>query len=154
MTSNGRTDRETDPCKPLGQLLLDDGALSEAQLGEALTAQARGEAPEAQRLGEILCRLGHVDAQTVREALVRQARVPRVSFDNCTIDPQAVAMVPAEVAFRHKVLPISTHDATLSVAMGDPFDRQTVDLLRALTGMQIRRLYCPESELLEALAVE
>lgn len=132
--------------KPLGQLLLEKGKLSKPQLEEALALQQRS----TERLGQLLSRLGHVDGQTVREALVEQAGLPRVDIENCQIDPQAVAVIPAEVVFHHKVLPFSTHNRTLSVAMADPFDWSAVELLRVLTGLRIERHYSPEPELLEA----
>ena len=132
--------------KPLGQMLLEKGQLTEPALAEALSLQSAS----GERLGRLLSRLGHVDQQTVREALVEQAHLPRVDIENLRIDPKVAAVVPAEVVFRHKVLPISTHNRTLSVAMADPFDWTAVELLRVLTGLRIDRHYCPEAELLEA----
>ena len=135
-----------DAAKPLGRILVEQGRLTEQQLQESLALQRR----KGERIGELLCRIGHTDALTVREALVRQAALPRVDLDTQKIDPEAVGAVPAEVAFRYKVLPLATHDRTLSVAMADPFDRLAVESLRVLTGRRIERLYCPEPELLEA----
>jgi len=132
--------------KPLGQVLLEKGKLTAPQLEEALVLQQRS----TERLGQLLSRLGHVDGQTIREALVEQAGLPRVDIENCQIDPKAAAAVPAELAFLHKILPISTHNRTLLVAMADPFDWAAVELLRVLTGLRIERHYCPEAELLEA----
>ena len=132
--------------KPLGQILLEKEELTQGQLDEALTLQQQS----TERLGQLLSRLGHVDAQTVREALISQAGLEYLDIDNCEIHPDAVAALPAEVAFHHKVLPISRHNRSLSVAMADPFDSEALELLRVLTGLRIQRYYCPEAELLEA----
>ena len=132
--------------KKLGQILIDDGKLTAGQLDEALGLQEQRE----ERIGRILCTLGHVDAEAVREALVGQAGLPRVDLESRRIDADALAAVPAEVAFRYKVLPLSTHNRTLAVAMADPFDRLAVESLRVLTGRRIERHYCPEPELLQA----
>ena len=132
--------------KLLGQVLLEKGKVSGPHLEEALALQQQS----SERLGQLLSRLGHVDTQTVREALVEQAGLPRVDIEESQIDPEALAALPAEVVFRHKVLPISTHNRTLAVAMADPFDLAAVELLRVLTGLRIERHYCPEAELLEA----
>ena len=129
----------------LGQILLAEGKITSRQLTAALQTQHRG-----QRIGEALCTLGFIDAQTVREALAQQAGLPEVKAAGLQVSPQALATVPADVAFRHKVLPFDVHDRTLDVAMADPFDRLAVDTLRSLTGHQIRRHYCVESDLLEA----
>ena len=132
--------------KPLGQMLLDKEQLTEPLLEEALALQATS----GERLGKLLSRLGHVDPQIIREALVAQANLPRVDTENLLIEPKVAATVPAEIVFRHKILPIATHNRTLSVAMADPFDWSIVELLRVLTGLRIERHYCPEVELLEA----
>jgi len=129
----------------LGEILAEQAALTDEQLAEGLALQAR----RTERIGELLCRLGHVDPQTVRRALVAQAGLPRVDLETCPVDQEAVSAVPPEVAFRHKVLPFAAHNRTLSVAMADPFDRVAVESLRVLTGRRIERHYCPEAELLE-----
>ena len=132
--------------KPIGQILLEQEELTDSQLSEGLALQRN----RAERLGELLCHLGHVDAQTVREALVRQAGLPHISPDGQNIPPEAIAAIPAEVAFRYKVLPLSLHNRTISLAMADPLDRVALESLRVLTGRRIERHYCPEKELLEA----
>ena len=130
----------------LGQILIAEGKISEQQLDEGLTLQQQ----QNDRIGELLCRLGHVNSQTVREALVLQAGLSRIDLEADQIDPQAIAAIPADVAFRHKVLPFSIHNRTLSVAMADPFDHAAIESLRVLTGRRIERYYCPENELIEA----
>ncbi|MBN1943109.1 MAG: Flp pilus assembly complex ATPase component TadA [Phycisphaerae bacterium] len=126
-------------------MLLKLGYLSDEQLSEGLALQRR----QSKRLGELLCQLGHVDEQMVREALVRQSHLPEVDLETFPIDPQAAACIPAEAAFRHKVLPLAVHERTLDVAMADPFDRGVIESLRVLTGFRIERFYCPEAILLE-----
>ncbi|GAG38557.1 unnamed protein product, partial [marine sediment metagenome] len=69
--------------KPLGQVLLEKGEVTQGQLDEALALQQRS----TERLGQLLSRLGHVDAQSVREALVSQAGLGRLDIDNCEIHP-------------------------------------------------------------------
>ncbi|MDY7011368.1 MAG: GspE/PulE family protein [Planctomycetota bacterium] len=132
--------------KNLGQILIDEGKLTDEQLTEGLAVQRQ----RSERIGEILCQLGYVDLQAVREALVSQAGLPRVDLETCRIDPKAASSVPAEVAFRHKILPFSIHNRALSVAMADPFDRLATESLRVLTGRRIERYYCMESDLVEA----
>ncbi len=130
----------------LGHVLIESGKLNNEQLAEALTLQRQ----RGRKLGELLCQLGHVDALAVREALIEQAGIPRVDPATIEATSEAISAVPADVAFRHKALPVSTHNRTLLVAMADPFDRVAIESLRVLTGRRIERHYCPEAELLEA----
>jgi len=132
--------------KALGQILLGDEKITEDQLNEALSLQQT----RTERIGELLCQLGYVDAEAVREALVTQSGLPRVDLDTCRVEPEAVATIPAEVAFRYSVLPFACCDRTLSVAMADPFDRVAAESLRVLTGRRIERHYCPSSRVTDA----
>ena len=134
------------PPQRLGEILMDQGKVSPAQLDEALGQRRQRD----ERIGEILCRLGYVDAETVRQGLVRQAGLPEVDLSAVEVDPGVLAAVPAEMAFRYKLLPLSIHNRTMTVAMADPFDRMAVESLRVLTGRRIERRYCLEGDLLEA----
>ncbi len=130
----------------LGQVLIDQGKITLPQLEEALLDQQR----RGQRLGETFCQLGQLDPVAVREALVDQAGIPRAEVDSLTIPAEILAEVPAEVAFRHKVLPIASSKRSLSLVMADPFDRMVLEAVRVLCGKRIERYYCPEDELSEA----
>ena len=132
--------------RPLGQILLDRATVTDQQLAEALSLQQT----RHQRLGELLCQLGHLDSGALRLALVDQAGVPRFDPEGAATDPQAVALVPAEVSFRYKVLPFAVQDGSLRLAMADPFDRTAAESVRVLTGRRVERYYCPEEELLDA----
>jgi type II secretory ATPase GspE/PulE/Tfp pilus assembly ATPase PilB-like protein len=158
--------------RKLGQILLEQGKLQESQLQEALAIQQRkagghnGQGPQtpcvafgvpqsaqlasAQRLGELLCQLGHVDSLAVREALVAQAGIPWADLEKHEFSPEVLSAIPAELAFRHKVLPLAVYDRTLSLAMADPFDRLAVETVRVLCGRRVERYYCPQRELAEA----
>jgi len=130
----------------LGQVLVEQGHLTPQQLQEALSLQQ----DRAERLGELLCRLGYLDARIVREALVAQAGIATVILEKQQIRPEAIAAVPAEMVFRHKVLPMELGDRSLSLAMADPFDRSAIELVRVLCGRRIERHYCPEDQLIDA----
>ncbi len=132
--------------RPLGQILLEQASVTGEQLRDALSLQQT----RHQRLGELLCQLGHLDAVTLRQALVTQAHLPRYDPETMQITPEALAAVPAEVSFRYKVLPFALQDRSLLLAMADPFDRAAAEAVRVLTGRRVERYYCPEEELLDA----
>jgi hypothetical protein len=59
---------DVEPWRPLGRVLVDRGALAEAELEEALQAQRNS----GRRLGEILVQRGYVTAQAVVSAVIEQ----------------------------------------------------------------------------------
>ncbi len=131
--------------RPLGQILVDQSELTDEQLAQALALQER----RHQRLGELLCQLGHLDPLVLRQALVEQARMPRFDPEKREASSEALAALPAEVAFRYKVLPFALHNRTIDLAMADPFDRVAAESIRVLAGRRVERYYCPEDELMD-----
>jgi hypothetical protein len=59
---------EAEPWRPLGRVLVDRGALAEAELEEALTLQRES----GRRLGEVLVERGYVTAQALVSAVIEQ----------------------------------------------------------------------------------
>ena len=149
MAAEGRIQPDTDSSassgKRVGQILIEQGRLNDRQLDEGLNLQQeRGE-----RLGQLLCQLGHIDEQILRQALVEQAMIPTAALDRHDPEPAALETLSAELAFRHKVLPLAVHNRTLELAMADPFDRTALEAVRVLSGKHVQRFFCPEAELME-----
>lgn len=87
----------------LGELLVASGAISHAQLEEALRAQVIHGA----RLGTNLVELGHVELDAIATALARQHRLPpaqRRHFERC--DPDVQRRLPQHLAGQHLIVPI------------------------------------------------
>lgn len=70
-------------CQPLGELLLNIGALTQAELEQALNIQSRVQPDEERKqIGKILVEQQSVDKSTVKEALQRQEKIKeKVSKD-------------------------------------------------------------------------
>lgn len=120
-----------EPQKTLGQLLLEEGLISQEQLDAALALQAA----EGGFLGRILVRQGFVSQEAVASALVKQCKIPHLSLLDYNIGPDVLQLIPAEVCRKHHVLPIDKLGRILTVAMVDPLD---LDALQAI------RESCPE----------
>ncbi len=126
----------------LGQLLLDAGVLEEAQLQEALANKAPGE-----RIGQTLIRLGMVDELEVAHALADQLGLDVIDLTGITPHPLAVDRVPARLAERHQLVPISLESGLLTIAMADPTDVVALDDIRVVAGVRgIRRMAAAASD--------
>ena len=133
--------------RKLGEVLVSQGRINAAQLRQGLESQAE----MGLRLGETLIQLGYLDMPLLCEGLVQQAGLPVVSLEEQSPDAKAMAEVPSEFAFLHKLLPVALNGQTLSLAMANPFDTAACEAVRVLSGRNIRRSYCPEVELTVAL---
>ena len=66
------------------------------------------------------------------------------------IEPDALKLVPSEVALRHLLIPISRTGSVLIVAMCDPSNVYAVDELSALVGLQIEPVVASEPAIRDA----
>lgn len=119
--------------KQLGEILLDEGLVTEAQLMAALDEQmVRG-----QSLGRTLVEIGVLTEGQLVAALARQVGMAFVDLDEYPVDRAAVAMVPAALCRRYTVLPVGFQDGSLVLATADPGNVVAVDDVRTVSGMGV-----------------
>ena len=66
----------------------------------------------------------------ILKALAGQFGMEYISLSGMDIDQSVIDLIPGEVAHRYKVIPIYRHENTITVAMSDPLDVETLDSLR------------------------
>ncbi|MEZ5738541.1 MAG: GspE/PulE family protein [Burkholderiaceae bacterium] len=122
--------------KPLGEMLIERGILSEDQLRIALIEQRAAKRP----LGQVLVSLGFVTEKTLRETLAENLGHQQIDLNRMVPSPQALAMVPSEFAKRHRVFPVSVNEVTetLTLASPNPNDVVMLDQLNALLDGRMR----------------
>ncbi|MCR3921843.1 MAG: ATPase, T2SS/T4P/T4SS family [Firmicutes bacterium] len=135
----------------LGKRLVQEGIITEAQLGEAIHHQ-KVQTGEKGMLGKVLVELGFCSEEDVAKVLAQRAGVPFVSLDTYPVDPAAMVTITAEAARRYRVLPIDfSEDGRLVVGMEQPLDILALDDLRVLTGYGIKPVMVTDSELQAAI---
>ena len=118
----------------LGDLLLEAGAITQEQLGNALAEQKKS----GERLGAFLVSKGWITESKLMETLSLQLKFPLVSLSRYRPLPDALRKIPQNVAQRLQVIPLSIEeDGSLRIATADPLDIMSLDELRMLTGMEI-----------------
>jgi type IV pilus assembly protein PilB len=131
----------------LGEILVDAGAITNKQLGDALESQKKNKS----RLGQELVDLGLLTEKQVYEALADQMGLPLVDLETVAIDPSVAKLLPQKFAEQKCVLPIELDDDRLTLAMADPTDVIAVDDVRARTGYHIRPVISTETNIIEQL---
>ena len=91
------------PIKRLGELLIEGGLITPAQLQSAITHQkiARG------RLGSNLVALGYISEEVLMDFLSVQTGVPQMDVRGIEVPPQILKLVPQRLAEQFTVLPIT-----------------------------------------------
>lgn len=120
----------------LGELMIQQGLISQDQLRIALIEQEQNNIP----LGRQLVRLGFVSESMVRDLVAHTIGQESIDLATVVADVDALSMVPEDFARRFHVLPVAYEDATktMIVAMADMFNVVALDQLRAMLGGQIQ----------------
>ncbi len=134
--------------RPLGDILKEEFALTDAQL-EEVGALQRG---TTTKLGELLVHLKTLREEDVLRALGLQLGLPfRAELDDGAIDPQLAARVPIGFAKKHLVLPLTARDGATEVAVSDPLELSPLDDLRILLDGEVTPVLVPSKQVLAAI---
>lgn len=120
--------------KGLGDILLDSGILTLAQLEEALQKQKTN----GKKLGELLIDDGIINEQQLIEALEYQLKIPYIDFTVQSIDPDTPRLISESLARRHMLIPIIKEGNQLTVAMVDPLNLYAIDDVNIATGLNVK----------------
>ena len=131
----------------LGRLLVGKKIISEQQLQEALKEQKGS----GERLGSILIRLGFLKEDTLLSFLSSQYGIPSINLCEFNINPDLIKLIPADLAHKYHVFPLSLRGNTLIIAMADPSNIFAIDDIKFLTGYRIEALAAAESAIKDAL---
>ena len=139
--------------RKLGEILLQMRLVSPEELKLALEEQTKS---PGKRLGTILIEMGGTTGQALTSALGRQFMLPVVKVANYADNVAARHAVPRELMESLKAFPLEfqEHDSVLLVAISDPMDVVTQNILRAKISFPIRFALAPEEEIQEALRTE
>jgi type IV pilus assembly protein PilB len=131
----------------LGDLLVAEGLISEAQLKQALSEQ-KG---KTEKLGSILARLGFITEEQLIGFLSRQYGIPSITLGNVDVDGETLRLVPAPIARKYEVLPVKRIGGTLTLAMADPTNVFALDDVAFMTNLQILPVVAPQAAIRKAI---
>jgi len=135
--------------KRLGDILIDSGFLTAAELAEALSAQQGTQ----KKLGEIIVEMGLLSELDILRAISSQYDIPIIDLQNVDIDPEATKIVSETYCIENTVIPIGYDNDRLVVAIYDPLNILVADDLHFRTGSEIVTMLAPRESILEAIRV-
>ena len=131
----------------LGEILLERGKIEADELDRALELQQeRGD-----KLGKILVDMGLIAQRDVLAALADQLGLSLVAVDGPPPSAPEIEGLSYRFLRQSRAFPMALADSTLTVAMADPLDFDTIGALRAFSGFQIRTVLASEQEILDAI---
>jgi len=131
----------------LGDLLIQNNLITQAQLEEALAGQKK----TGKKLGRMLIDLNFVAEDDLLDLLSKQLNVPFISLANYDFKPDVSKKLPETYARRFRALVLAEKAGKLLVGMADPTDIFGYDELGRILNRDLDLAVLRERELLESL---
>jgi type IV pilus assembly protein PilB len=142
--SDGARQAPASKHQPLGQVLLEEGLITEEQLARALNAQRTISSP----LGALLVNQGAIHEDHLTHVLGSHFDIPVADLKHVDVDADVARLVPEDFARRNLVLPLRRENGHLVVAMHDPGNHQLLSDLRVITGFVVAPYIAGQSDIL------
>jgi type IV pilus assembly protein PilB len=120
----------------LGEVLVEQGALTEEQLARTLETQREySREGRRMRLGPLLVELGHVSDRQIATALAAALNLELIDLGAGPLNGDIARVLPQSVAIRHLVLPVRRSDSgVLTIACADPTNVVALDDVKVYSG--------------------
>ncbi len=119
--------------KGLGELLVEQKIIAAEQLEHALDIQR----VQGGKLGDILVKEKIVKAEDLAPIISIQLNIPFIDLKRHAVQPEALRLIPEDMARNHTLIPIDVNGDSLMVVMSDPQDITTIKDLETQSRMRV-----------------
>jgi type IV pilus assembly protein PilB len=130
-------------------MLLDRGAIDQTQLETVLLRQ---KAVRGSRVGRLCVELGYVTEAQISEVIADQLCIPAADLAAVDVPPDVLSRVPKDLAQKYVSLPWFVEGRDLYLIMADPTNLAAADAIAFASGLKVKPVVAPESEVVAALA--
>ena len=131
----------------LTTLLVQNNLLTPDKLEKALKIQKE----KKERIGDILVELGYISRDNLLEVLSTELNIPAIHLSRCKISPETLALVPKKAAEHYCLIPVSSFESTITLAMSDPMNVNALDDIHRTTGLEVRSVLASDKDIKEAI---
>jgi type IV pilus assembly protein PilB len=129
----------------LGEILLEQGLISEDMLAQALEEQQK----DGKRIGSTLMKLGFVKEEELLKALSKHFGIESVDLREYELDESLLKLIPSDIAGKYLVVPVNRFGHTITLAMINPGDVAAVEDIQFATGFEVVPVVASEDAILE-----
>ena len=133
--------------KRIGEILVDQGYITQKQLEEGLGQQKAMNLP----LGKALIKLGFIEETKLLDVLAAQLDLQHINLENFKFNTNIIHLISEEMARSYKVIPLYETNGVLTVAMVDPTNLRSLDHIKFKTGKDVEPVIGTEAEILAAI---
>jgi general secretion pathway protein E len=137
------------PKGTLGESLVQMQVITAEQLEQARAKQKE----QGGKLSEILVALGFVKVEELASFLSIMWNVPLIDLKAHVVQPEALALIPEELARKHLFIPLQIIGDSLMVVMADPDDYITIGDIFARTNMKVKVAFANAADIRRAINI-
>ena len=131
----------------IGDLLLQNGLISEAHLQQALAAQKSS----GKKLGRVLIDLQLIKEDDLLNLLAQQLKIPLINLDTYPFKVDFARQLPETLARRFRAILLGETDGRYLIGMSDPLDLFALDELQRRLNRVLSTAVVREEQLLAAI---
>ena len=133
--------------KLIGQVFLERGLIDEEELRTALNLQSESR----EKLGKLLVDLGYVSEKDCLAVVSEHLKIAAITGVEYPPAPVLENVLTHRFMKQCKFVPVALDDGVITLAMTDPQDDATLDLVRQTTGFAVKPVLGAESEIMDAV---
>ncbi|HOG11197.1 MAG TPA: hypothetical protein PLD26_11745, partial [Smithella sp.] len=129
--------------KRLGEVLVNQGILSEEMLAKVLSEQRKTNL----KFGQYLIRQGIVKEKQILDLLSDQLNIKKYQVNEYPLDFDLIRYIPFDYAQKNQVAPLRIKGNLLEVGTADPLEIKVLDHIEKITNMEVEPVLCSEMEI-------
>lgn len=133
--------------KRLGDVLLEAGYITQAQLDDALSKHRATK----RRVGEVLVDEGVISEAEVIQALQMQLGIEFVDLSQVPLEPELSRVVPKNVARQYDVVPVKATPEEIYLAMSDPLNFVALEAVKTATRKRVVQMVATNDAIQRAI---
>ena len=133
--------------KQLGELLVERGVITAAQLEQALKTQKE----RGGLIGQVLVMLGYAKEEEIAQILTVQYGFPYLPLAGYEISREALMLIPENVAKQYNLVPVDKIGDLLTIAMSNPLNIQAIEDIEMLAQCKVQVFVSTMSDIAAAI---
>ena len=127
----------------LGTMLVHAGKIDNDQLEKSLQIQKKEEG----YLGQVFLTNGYIDEKELYKYLSHQLKIPYLQLGYFKNDKSLMDLFTESQIRSNKIFPLFKIQRTLNIAVSDPLDSKTINIVRDITGFRIEPIIASATEI-------
>ena len=127
----------------LGTMLVHAGKIDNDQLEKSLQIQKKKEG----YLGQVFLTNGYIDEKELYKYLSHQLKIPYLQLGFFKNDKSLMDLFTESQIRSNKIFPLFKIQRTLNIAVSDPLDSKTINIVRDITGFRIEPIIASATEI-------